>query len=57
MMLRLYVESPEGDLEGFADECQDLDGRFKLTDDEGETWYTNGWCCHVEIVENYPTRY
>lgn len=56
-MLRVYVESPESDLEGFVDEYQDLDGRFELIDDDGESWHVNGWNVHLEIINDYPTRF
>lgn len=49
-MIRMYVESPEGDLEGLVDECQDLDGRFVLIDDDGEKWIVSGWSCSCEII-------
>lgn len=56
IMLRVYIESPEGDLEGFVDECQDLDGTFVLIDDDGEKWNVNGWCCNLSIDADYPER-
>ena len=49
-LVKVRVESPDGDLEGMADECQDFDGRFQLTDLDGEIWLVSGWCCHVEII-------
>src|SRR5579859_2806010 len=56
-MQRIYVECPDGDLEGFVDLNDDLDGRFKLIDDDGEVWSVNGWTCHIEIIEDYPERF
>lgn len=49
--VRVLVISPAGDLEGYADACQDFDGRFVLTTDEGDRFWVTGWACDVEIIE------
>lgn len=47
--MRVYVDSPDGDLEGLVDDDQDLDGTFVLTDDDGEKWTVNGWTVSLTI--------
>lgn len=47
--MRVYIDSPDGDLEGLVDDDQDLDGTFVLTDDDGEKWTVNGWTVSLTI--------
>lgn len=49
--IRVLVETPESTLEGAADICQNLDGRFLMVDDTGESFYVNAWQCHVSFPE------
>jgi hypothetical protein len=49
--IRVVVESPESTLEGTVDICQDLDGRFVVIDDDGESFYVNAWQCEISFPE------
>lgn len=61
--MRVYVESPDGDIEGRVEACRDdfilepegdidLDGAFMVIADDGTRWRVNGWCCRVKIIDD-----
>lgn len=49
--IRVIVETAESTLDGAADICQDFDGRFVVVDDNGESFYVNGWQCDLSFPE------
>ena len=46
-MIRVFVDSPDGSLAGWAAIDADFDGTFELVTEEGERFNVNGWTCEV----------
>jgi len=54
MCLRVLIDAPDGTcLEGTVPYGTDFDQRFRLTDDDGQHWWINGWLCSVEILNDH----